>query len=171
MRCEGENWDGQQVTQKLTPQCMSRSASRRRASNAVGRAVALDGASTMLRSAVPHDLGGRGMGMLFARMRSAVGLVRQSVERDLLVRRTDAADAALGEGSAGRVRLPARRPFLARELPAATVPMQSDASHASRTLREVVQSLQRSGAGWVTYGEARGGTAVLGVVAEDRSSA
>ena len=49
--------------------------------------------------------------------------------------------------------------------------MQSNASHASRTLQEVVQSLQRSGAGWVTYGEARGGTAVLGVVAEDWSSA
>lgn len=111
------------------------------------------------------------MGRLFTRMRSAAGLVRQSVERDLLVRRTGAADAALGEGSAGRVSLPARRPFLARELPAAAVPMQSDASHASRTLREVVQSLQRSGAGWVTFGEARGGTAVLGVVEEDWSSA
>ena len=111
------------------------------------------------------------MRRVFIRMRSAAGLVRQSVERDLLVRRTNAADTALGEGPAGRVRLAARRPFRVRELPAAVVPMQSDASHAARTLREVVQSLQRSGAGWVACGEARGGASVLGVVAEDWSSA
>lgn len=110
------------------------------------------------------------MGSLFTRMRSAAGLVRRSVERDLMVRRLYAADTALGEGSAGRVRLPARRPFSTRELPASAVPMQSGASHAVSTFQEVVRSLQRSGACWIAHGEPQDGVTVLGIVAEDWAS-
>lgn len=109
------------------------------------------------------------MGSLFTRMRRASELVRQSIYRDLKVRRVRAADAALGEGPAGRVRLSARRPLVARELPAMTVPLQSDAAHAARTFHEVARSLERSGARWVRYGARRGGKAVLGIVSEDWS--